>query len=204
MISSNNNKQRKSAPGRWRRLLGDSAGDLLALMVVAGFAAVAAAVTGLGHLWGNLSGDRVVDVRAGIGEGVTVVAPPGLEVVEVVGRLRASSGGYAAWSIGQALQMAAVAAVAVVVLLVVRDARRGEPFTGRNVRRFLLAAGACAVGLVGSFVASIGELESKFDTDLTPSTTISLVWVPVALVFYSLASVFRRGDALRAEAELTV
>ena len=72
------------------------------------------------------------------------------------------------------------------------------------MRRLWVAAGACLVGQVGSVVSALGEIGSKIDGSLTPSSTLSLVWVPVFLIFIALASVFRRGVAMRDEAEHTI
>jgi len=173
-------------------------------MVVAGIAALGAIAIGIERLWGNFGTERTMTVAVDVDQDVTVAAPPGFEPTEVSGRLAGSKVDYALWSVGQALAMAAVATIALVVLLLVNDARKGEPFTSSSVRRLWVAAGACLVGQVGSVVSSLGEIGSKIDGSLTPSSTLSLVWFPVFLIFIALASVFRRGVALRDEAEHTI
>jgi len=178
--------------------------ELVVLMVLAAAAAVGAIVTAIERLWGNFDDDRTLTVTVDIGRDVTVTAPDGFEPTGVSGRLTGSKADYALWSVGQALAMAAVAAIALVVFLLVNDARKGEPFTSSGVRRLWVAAGACMIGLVGSFMSSFGEIGSKIDGSLTPSATFSLMWVPVSLIFVALASVFGRGLAMRDEAELTI
>jgi DUF2975 family protein len=186
---------------RWRST---TTTDLVVLMLMAVVAAVGAIGAAIECLWGNFSDDQTLTVNVDIGPDLTVSAPGGFEPTGVAGRLTGSKGDYAVWSVGQAVGMAAVAAIALVVLLLVNDSRKGEPFTSSSVRRLWVAAGACMVGLVGSFVSSMGEIGSKIDGSLTPSSTISLVWVPVFLIFVALASVFRRGLAMRDEAEYTI
>ena len=191
-------------PPKRSRWLRTSTTDLVVLMLVAAVAAVGATATAIERLWGNFSDDRTLTVNVDIGPDVSVSAPGGFEPTGVAGRLAGSKGGYAVWSVGQALGMAAVAAIALVVFLLVNDSRKGEPFTSSSARRLWVAAGACMVGLVGSFVSSMGEIGSKVDGSLTPSSTVSFVWVPVSLIFVTLASVFRRGLAMRDEAEHTI
>ena len=197
-MTSINDMSRRS---RWRRT---STTDLVILLVVAAGAAVGAIVTAVERLWGNFGDDRTLTVTVDIDRDVTVAAPDGFEPTGVSGRLTGSKADYALWSIGQALAMAGVAAIALVVFLLVNDARKGEPFTSSSVRRLWVAAGAGMVGLVGSFMSSFGEIGSKVDGRLTPSATFSLMWVPVSLIFVALASVFGRGLAMRDEAELTI
>ena len=77
-------------------------------------------------------------------------------------------------------------------------------FAAANVRRFLVAAALAAFGQLGAFVSSIAEMNAKADLDLVISVQTSLVWVPVAFVFYALATVFRRGVSLRDDVALTI
>jgi hypothetical protein len=189
---------------RWRRLFGESRADLVVLMAMAGLTVAGAAGAAITTLWGNVTGDRTLDVRADLGKGISALAPDRFAVVDVTGKLAASDGTYLVWSIGQALQMLAVAAIAVLVLLVLLGAWRGEPFAAANVKRFLIAAGVSMVGQVGAFVSSVAEMNAKMDLDITAGVEISLIWVPVAFVLYALASVFRRGLGLRDDAELTI
>ena len=151
-----------------------------------------------------MSGDRTLGVHADPGNGVAATAPDGFEIVEVTGKLVASRGIYFMWSVGQVFQMVAVAAIALLVLPVVLSARRREPFAAANVRRFLVAAALSAVGQVGAFVSSMAEMRAKIDLDITASVDTSLIWVPVAFMFYALATVFRRGVDLRDDAEFTI
>ncbi|MEZ5232382.1 MAG: hypothetical protein R2749_06705 [Acidimicrobiales bacterium] len=197
MISMNNMTTVRRS---WWR---DGGADLVALMAVAALAVAGAVVTGLVRVAGNW-GERRMPLRVDAGEGVEVVAPAGFVAEDIGGTLTGSPGSYALWSVGQVLILLAVAAIAVAVLLVVNDARRGEPFSGRNVRRWAVAAGACVVGQIGGVVTSLGELNAKMDSEVTASTTLSFAWIGLFLVFVALVSVFRKGNLLRDDVELTV
>lgn len=190
--------------GRFR--LTEHTTDLVGLMVIAGFVAVGAAGTAVRSLLRNFIGshDRVVTVRTEVGGAVSAVVPDGFRATEVVGRLQVSEGTYGLWSVGEAVQMLSVAAIALAVVMVVNGARRGEPFVARAVRWMWIAAAACIVGQLGGLVSSIAELEAKHGSRLQTSTTTSFAWMGALLVFVALASVFRRGVALRDDAEHTI
>ncbi|MEV4134957.1 DUF2975 domain-containing protein [Dactylosporangium sp. NPDC049742] len=96
------------------------------------------------------------------------------------------------------------ALVALVMLLLVRRAaRRGDPFAAANVRR-LRAVGW--VVLLGSLAAFEIELLAGFQLSATvvaepPSTgaDVPLVWCLCGAGFLALAEIIQRGRALQAE-----
>lgn len=100
-----------------------------------------------------------------------------------------------------------VLVVAMLALLVriLRDARRGDPFTTRTVRRLRVLAAVALVG--GALVAVVESLcATVLVATVLPSTagsywllTLSVGWVFAGFAFLALGELVRRGVALREE-----
>ncbi|GAA0260735.1 DUF2975 domain-containing protein [Cryptosporangium japonicum] len=89
----------------------------------------------------------------------------------------------------------------VMLLLVVRSARRGDPFSDANIRRLALTGW---VLLVGSAVAFGLELVAVTQLSQSVSAsgggaTYSFLWAFSSLGFLAVAEVLRRGRALQAD-----
>jgi hypothetical protein len=112
--------------------------------------------------------------------------------------------GQVAWHAAQSLPWFLIAVfVAVMLLLVVRAARRGDPFSAANVRRLRTIGWTV---FVGSFLAFYAELWARLELSATvvtgpPSSgaEVPLVWVLCGFGFLALAEIINRGRALQAE-----
>lgn len=151
----------------------------------------------------------VVAVGAGVTippDAVTGLLPgarvdPGSDVQVLVGE---PSARQVAWHAVQDLPWFALAVFALVMLLlVVRAARRGDPFAAANVRRLRVVGW---VLFLGSLVAFYAELWAGLVLSATvvadpPQTgaSLPLVWCFGGFGFLALAEIINRGRALQAE-----
>jgi hypothetical protein len=110
---------------------------------------------------------------------------------------------------GDALQGLVVVSVIVVLYLLVRSLRLGNPFTSRN-RRLVLAA-AVSVGVGGEAAAlleSLGAWLVTREADLGPylqwQFDVSLTPLGVGFLIAVASRLFAEGSALKAEVEATV
>lgn len=98
-----------------------------------------------------------------------------------------------------------VVAVLALLFLVLRDARTGDPFTARTVRRLRILAGVsivggeaaaiteglCGMGLVGTVVPAADGLYGML--------YLPVGWLFAGFAFLAVAELIRRGRALREE-----
>ncbi|MGI5186060.1 DUF2975 domain-containing protein [Dactylosporangium sp. CA-152071] len=185
----------------------DYLGELRTLLFVAlGVCAVVAVV----NVWAMVARDPI-SVVAGAGvvvppDAVTGLRPgvrldPDTELHVLVDHPSVAQVG---WHAAQSLPWFAIVVFALVMLLlVVRAARRGDPFAAANVRR-LRAVGW--VVLLGSLAAFELELLAGFQLSATvvaepPSTgaDLPLGWCLCGAGFLALAEIIQRGRALQAE-----
>ncbi len=151
----------------------------------------------------------VVAVGAGVSippDAVTGLLPgarvdPGSDVQVLV---EEPSARQVAWHAAQDLPWFALAVFTLVMLLlVVRAARRGDPFAAANVRRLRVVGWVVFLGSVAAFYAELlagFELSTTVVTD-PPSTgaEVPLVWCLCGFGFLALAEIINRGRALQAE-----
>lgn len=88
---------------------------------------------------------------------------------------------------------------------VVRDARRGDPFTGTTVRRLRQLS---AVAVIGGSLAWVAEFSARFAltstvTEAGAGATLTLtkpsIWLLVGVGYLAIAEIIGRGRAMRAE-----
>ncbi|GAB3676546.1 hypothetical protein GCM10027589_46700 [Actinocorallia lasiicapitis] len=105
-----------------------------------------------------------------------------------------------AWHLAATLPtFTVITAILAVLLLLVRDARRDDPFTRTAVRRLRLLAVLSLTGLAAGLLEALATIpladqaadRTAFTWHLTPG------WLLLALGFFALAQVFQRGCALR-------
>ncbi|MEJ3749010.1 DUF2975 domain-containing protein [Actinomycetes bacterium KLBMP 9797] len=113
-----------------------------------------------------------------------------------------------AWVLTAVPTFAVVAALLVLLLLIVRHARRGDPFTLATVRRLrVLAVVALGGGYLGSLVELLAAmyLSSTVTTDgIVGFSQLPLHWFLVGFGLFAVAEVVKRGYAMRAELETVV
>jgi hypothetical protein len=96
-----------------------------------------------------------------------------------------------------------IAAILVLLLRIVREARRTDPFTPVTVRRLRTLA---LVAIVGGYAASFGQiLATWLLTDGARATgSLPASWVLVGFGVLAVSEVVGRGCALRAELETVI
>ncbi|MEV4517606.1 DUF2975 domain-containing protein [Dactylosporangium sp. NPDC049525] len=190
---------------RWRRR--DYLTELQSLLYAAlGVSAVVAVI----NVWAMVTREPItVAVGAGVTvrpDAVTGLLPgvrldPGSDVQVLVDH---PSAGQVAWHAAQSLPWFVLAVFTLVMLLlVVRAARRGDPFAAANVRRLRLVGW---VLFLGSLLAFYAELWAGLALSTTvvadpPNTgaDVPLVWCFCGFGFLALAEIINRGRALQAE-----
>jgi hypothetical protein len=112
--------------------------------------------------------------------------------------------GETLWSLASWLPSLLIGVTTVsLLLLVVAEARRGTPFSGRTVR-CLRAIGLIAL-LGGPLAILVDGIASGVLTDAVlsgpgdPSPTVTFDWLVVGVGFLALAEVIRRGREMREE-----
>lgn len=185
----------------------DYLAELQSLLYVAlGVSAVVAVV----NVWAMAVRDPItVAIGAGVTippDAVTGLLPgaridPGSDVQVLV---EDPSAGQVAWHAAQSLPWFALAVFTLVMLLlVVRAARRGDPFAAANVRRLRVVGWVVFLGSIAAFYA---ELWAGFALSTTvvadpphTSADVPLVWCFCGFGFLALAEIINRGRALQAE-----
>ena len=185
----------------------DYLAELQSLLLVAlGVSTVVAAV--------NVRAMVVRDpITVAIGSGVTVppdavagLLPgarldPGSDVQVLV---EDPSARQVAWHAAQSLPWFVLAVFTLVMLLlVVRTARRGDPFAAANVQRLRLVGSIVFLGSLAAFYVELWaglELSTTVVADpLSTGAEVPLVWCFCGLGFLALAEIINRGRALQAE-----
>jgi hypothetical protein len=132
--------------------------------------------------------------------------PPTADLVAVRGTVDLEAG--AGWRLTWWAFTAAPALLAVAGLLIVFRilGSRDDPFTSVNVRRFSWLAGIALASLLVEIVRSPVEIAMKDSLGLDRLDTSIDFGLPafLSLVFLALASIWRRGVAMRTEQELTI
>lgn len=185
----------------------DYLGGLQTLVLIAlGACAVGAAL----GLWGMLTRARI-SVPAGSGvtipPGAVAGLLPGVRLdpdAEVRVVVEHPSAAQVAWHAAQDVPWFAIAVfMLVMLLLVVRTARRGDPFAAANVRRLRAAGWVVFLGSLAAFELSLfaGLELSATVTTAPPSTAgdLPLVWCFCGFGFLALAEIINRGRALQTE-----
>jgi hypothetical protein len=112
------------------------------------------------------------------------------------------------WALTVAPSLAVIAALLVLLLRIVRHARRGDPFTPATVRRLRVLA---LVTLGGGHLASLVELFASMYLSSTVAvdgvigvSELPVHWFLVGFGLFAVAEVVRRGHTMRAELETVV
>lgn len=114
------------------------------------------------------------------------------------------STGQVAWHAAQVVPWYLLAVFTLaMLLLVVRAARRGDPFAAANVRRLRIVGWVVFLGSIAAFYV---ELWAGFELSTTvvadpPNTgaEVPLVWCLCGFGFLALAEIIKRGRALQSE-----
>ena len=112
--------------------------------------------------------------------------------------------GQVAWHAAQVVPWYLLAVFTLaMLLLVVRAARRGDPFAAANVRRLRVVGWVVSLGSVAAFYLELWaglELSTTVVTD-PPNTSaqLPLVWCLCGLGFLALAEIIKRGRALQSK-----
>lgn len=176
------------------------------LLFVVGFGIVGVGVTAAfgDELTMELPASAVTGtVDVGLREGATVAAKQ--DVTITVAEPRASQ--RLAWALSRWPTAAVITALLVLLLGLVRRARRDDPFSLATVRR-LRVLGVVALG---GYVASLLELMATMllsgtvTTDgVAESSQLSMAWFLVGFGLFAMAEVVKRGHAMRVELETVV
>jgi hypothetical protein len=108
---------------------------------------------------------------------------------------------------GQLIVACTALVVLVLLLLVIRTLRRGQPFTRANALRVTAIGVAVALGgTLGPLVTDLGHNEllatSAPDSQfVTTGFTISFLWIAVGFIVIAMGEVLRQGVVLHAETE---
>lgn len=132
--------------------------------------------------------------------------PPTADLVTVRGTVELEAGtGWRVtwWAFTAAPALLAVAGLLIMFRIV---GSRDDPFTSVNVRRFSWLAGIALAYLAVEIVRSPVEIAMKDSLGLDRLDTSIDFGLPafLSLTFLALASIWRRGVALRTEQELTI
>lgn len=176
------------------------------LLFVVGFGIVGVGVTAAfgDELTMELPASAVTGtVDVGLREGATVAAKQ--DVTITVAEPRASQ--RLAWALSRWPTAAVITALLVLLLGLVRRARRDDPFSLATVRR-LRVLGVVALG---GYVASLLELMATMLLSGTVTTDgvaggsqLSMAWFLVGFGLFAMAEVVKRGHAMRVELETVV
>ncbi|WP_035856834.1 DUF2975 domain-containing protein [Cryptosporangium arvum] len=115
------------------------------------------------------------------------------------------TGSQVAWeALRTAPWFALIVFTLVMLLLVVRSARRGEPFSDANIQRLALTGWVLLVGSALAFVLeliAVTELSESVSVSgaLSGGATYSFVWAFSSLGFLAVAEVLKRGRAIQAD-----
>jgi hypothetical protein len=132
--------------------------------------------------------------------------PPTADLVAARGTVELEAGtGWRVtwWAFTAAPALLAIAGLLIMFRIV---GSRDDPFTSVNVRRFSWLAGIALAYLAVEIVRSPVEIAMKDSLGLERLDTSIEFGLPafLSLVFLALASIWRRGVALRTEQELTI
>jgi hypothetical protein len=178
---------------------------IVGLVIVGGLGVFGAVAAGSDSLQVELPASAVSGtVDYGLREGAAVAAEQDVTVTVADPSLEQR----VAWVLTALPTYAVVAALLVLLLLIVRHARRGDPFTVAAVRQLrVLAVVALAGGYLGSVVELIAamHLSSTVATDgVVGFSQFPLHWFLVGFGLFAVAEVVNRGYAMRAELETVV
>ncbi|MFI6757977.1 DUF2975 domain-containing protein [Micromonospora sp. NPDC050417] len=195
--------------GRLRNLL-RSRSYLAELQTILVLALIAGAATVIVNLWAIVTGRPIsVEVSRGA-EGLAATAGslrPGVDLdrtADVAVVVEHPSGGQLAWYAAQHLPWYLVALFALAMLLViVRTARREDPFSDANVGRLRMLGWVVTIGSVLAFgieVIAKMELSATVITGAMGATMeIPFGWLFGGLCLLALSEVVKRGCAMRAD-----
>jgi hypothetical protein len=196
---------------RWDRLRRpDWLGELRAVLILgllltggATLAGIAAAFTG--PLQIDLPATAVAaTVDYGLHGGAAVAA----EQEVTVGIADPDTGQRVLWVLDSLPTQIVIAAMLALLLMIVNDARRADPFTLRTVRRLrILAIVALAGGHLAFFVEMIARFalsESVLRAGVASFIYFPSLWLLIGFGLLAVAEVVRRGCSMRSELEAVI
>jgi DUF2975 family protein len=112
------------------------------------------------------------------------------------------------WVLSNLPTQLVIMAMLALLLAIVRNARRADPFTAVTVRRLRVVA---VIALIGGYLAFFAEVLASFvlsDTVMADGvmafSEVPLYWFPVGFGLFAVAEVIQRGCALRDELETVI
>lgn len=192
----------------WRRLRrGDYLAELQVLLVIALAAGAAVAVANVydivtgESITVTIAGDELnrPDAIAGLRPGVRLDESADLQVV-----VDDPTAEQVAWRTAQSLPWFVLAmSTLATLLLVVRAARRSDPFSAANVRRLQVIGWVLTVGSILAFYLELVAGFALYGTIATgppnAGAQLPIAWCFAGLCFLALSEVLKRGRALRDE-----